>query len=142
MLVPDADHLVEYQKGTSAESRRLKERLDRADEPCATTIITVEEVMRGWMAAVRRVHDPHRQIGAYARLRQLFRFFATWDVLDWNEAAADRYDDLKRAKTRAGTMDLKIAAIALANQATLLTRNTGDFQRVPGLRFEDWLAPG
>ncbi len=66
MLVLDTDHLVEYQKGTSPESRRLKERLDRAAEPYGTTIITVEEMMRGWMAAVRRIEDPRRQIGSYA----------------------------------------------------------------------------
>ena len=100
MLVLDTDHLVEYQRATSPESRRLKERLDRAAEPYGTTIITVEEMMRGWMAAVRRTHDPRGQIRAYARLRQLFRFFATWHVLDWNEAAVDAYEPLKRARTR------------------------------------------
>ena len=46
MLVLDTDHLVEYQKGTSAPSRRLKERLDHVGEPFGTTIITVEEIMR------------------------------------------------------------------------------------------------
>jgi len=140
MLVLDTDHLVEYQKGTSAESRRLKERLDAAAEPFGATIITVEEIMRGWMAAVHRIHDPRRQIGAYRELRQLFRFFATWRVLDWNEPAVDRYDSLRRVKTKGGTMDLKIASIALANRAILLTANTSDFQRVPGLQIEDWLS--
>lgn len=47
MLVLDTDHVVEYQKGTSAEAWRLKERLDRAAESYATTIITVEEIVRG-----------------------------------------------------------------------------------------------
>jgi tRNA(fMet)-specific endonuclease VapC len=140
MLVLDTDHVVEYQRGTSPESRRLKERLDAAAEPYGTTIITVEEMMRGWMAAVRRIHDPRAQIRAYARLRQLFRFFATWHVFDWDQAAVDAYDALKRAGTRVGTMDLKIACIALANGATLLTRNSNDFQRVPGLNIADWLS--
>jgi tRNA(fMet)-specific endonuclease VapC len=99
-----------------------------------------EEIMRGWIAALRRIQDPHRQINAYAKLQQLFRFFATWDVLEWNEMAVDEYDSLKRAKTRIGTMDLKIASIALASGATLLTRNRNDFSRVAGLRVEDWLS--
>jgi len=36
-------------------------------------------------------------------------------------------------------MDLKIAAICLAHDATLLTRNVADFQNIPGLRVENWL---
>ncbi len=36
-------------------------------------------------------------------------------------------------------MDLKIAAITLAHDALLLTRNIADFERVPGLRAENWL---
>lgn len=38
-------------------------------------------------------------------------------------------------------MDLRIAAIVIANQMTLLTRNTVDFERVPNLAFEDWTIP-
>jgi tRNA(fMet)-specific endonuclease VapC len=140
MLVLDTDHLTEYQRGTSAEARRLKGRLDRATEPYATTIVTVEEIMRGWMAAIHRIQEPRRQINAYAQLGRLFRFFATWNVLEWNDAAVDELESLKRAKVRTGTMDLKIASIVLAGNATLLTRNTNDFSRVPGLRVEDWLA--
>ena len=39
-------------------------------------------------------------------------------------------------------MDLKIASISIANDATLLTQNTADFARIaavePRLQFEDW----
>ena len=140
MLVLDTDHLTEYQKGTSAEAQRLKLRLDDATEPYATTIIAVEEIMRGWMAAVRRTSDPHQQVTGYAKLRLLFRFFATWDVLDWTNAAAREFRALRQARTRVGTMDLKIASICLANSATLLTRNAADFERIPGLKIEDWLS--
>ncbi len=140
MLILDTDHLIEYQRGTSPEALRLKARLDQAVEPYGTTIITVEEVIRGWMAAIRRTSDPMRQIIAYRQLRQLFRFFATWEVLDWTPSSAARFSALKSAKTRVGTMDLKIASIALANDATLLSRNDQDFQRVSGLRVVDWLS--
>ncbi|MGO9465659.1 MAG: hypothetical protein ACLQVF_16075 [Isosphaeraceae bacterium] len=57
MWVLDTDHLTEYQKGTSAEAQRLKQRLDLATEPYVTTILTVAEIMRGWMAAVHRTTD-------------------------------------------------------------------------------------
>jgi len=45
---------------------------------------------------------------------------------------------LKSKKIRIGTMDLKIAAIAIANDAILVTRNLVDFEKVPGLNAQDW----
>lgn len=46
--------------------------------------------------------------------------------------------ELKSQGVRVGTMDLRIAAIAIANNVTPLTRNTVDFERVVNLHFEDW----
>ena len=43
------------------------------------------------------------------------------------------------ARVRIATRDLKIAAIALTSKALLLTANRLDFEKVPGLRFENWL---
>ena len=140
MLILDTDHLVEYQKGTSAESQRLKERLTQQSQPFGTTIISVEEIMRGWMAAIRRLREPSDQVNAYVKLRRLFQFFAVWHVLDFDQAAALECERLRIAKIRVGTMDMKIASIALARSAILLTRNRGDFERVPELVVEDWLA--
>ena len=70
MLVLDTDHVTEYQRGKSLAAQRLKQRLDSATEPYSTTIITVEENMRGWMAAIRRMNDPREQIVGYARFQR------------------------------------------------------------------------
>lgn len=61
-------------------------------------------------------------------------------VLGFNDRSGVEFERLKQARLRIGTMDLKIAAIALAHDATVLTRNLKDFSRVPGLRVEDWAA--
>jgi len=47
--------------------------------------------------------------------------------------------NLRQQKIRIGTMDLKIASIALVNDALLITANIRDFSLVPGLRCENWL---
>ena len=56
----------------------------------------------------------------------------------FDEKAVAEFQRLWITRLRIGTMDLKIAAIALANDATLVTRNRIDFEKVPGLRIEDW----
>lgn len=139
MIVLDSDHLSEFQKGSTAAARRLRDRLDASAETVATTIVSTEELMRGWLAAIHHEPDPRDQIRAYRRLHQLFISFARWHVLDWDEAPVDRYEQLRRQKVRIGTMHLKIASIALVHDATLLTGNVRDFQKVPDLRVEDWL---
>ena len=47
--------------------------------------------------------------------------------------------DLRRAGTPIGPNDLWLAAQALAHGLTMVTRNTREFQRVSGLKVEDWL---
>lgn len=117
----------------------LLERIRASGDDAATTIATVEEQLRGWLAEIHRLTDPHRQIVAYDRLQRRLEFFAAWTVLPWNAGAADWFVQFRRESVRLGTMDLKIACIALAHDATLLTRNAADFAQVPGLRFENWL---
>ncbi len=60
-------------------------------------------------------------------------------LLSFDRKAADVFDELNQQRLRVGSMDLRIAAIAIANQMTWLTQNTVDFERIPGLPIEDWL---
>lgn len=138
MVVLDTNHLVELGYH-SIVSQRLTERLEASGEPAFATIISAEEQLRGWMAELHRVSDPRRQIALYRKLRERIEFYERWSVLDWDEDAAAIFARLRSERVRIGTQDLKIASIVLSHDATLLTRNLVDFQKVPGLRAENWL---
>lgn len=91
------------------------------------------------MAAIKRRHDVREQIPVYDRLAALIAFFQNWEVRAFDSVAADQFKALRKQRVRIGTQDLKIASIALANDALLLSANTRDFDRVPGLEVENWL---
>lgn len=67
-------------------------------------------------------------------------------VVPWEAAAADAHGalraELKRSGTPIGAYDEMIAAHALALGAVLVTDNVKHFERVPGLRWENWLRGG
>jgi tRNA(fMet)-specific endonuclease VapC len=75
-------------------------------------------------------------------LRRLAQFFVPFRRLPFDDAAAERYAlvraQLEREGATIGGNDLMIAAIALANDTILVTRNQREFRRVAGLRLEDW----
>src|SRR5688572_12344194 len=56
VLILDTDHLSEFEVGSSA-GERLRERLLSSGEDVATTIISAEEQLRGWLAQIHRLHD-------------------------------------------------------------------------------------
>ena len=121
------------------EALCLKKRIaDVPPDDLATTIVSYEEQTRGWLAVSAQARTPQAQVSAYSRLKRHLQLYSKIAVIDFNESAAAEFVRLKQAKIRIGTMDLKIAAIALANDATLLTRNRQDFSKVPDLKFEDW----
>jgi tRNA(fMet)-specific endonuclease VapC len=80
----------------------------------------------------------HRQVPAYQELLRVFDFFSRWQVMPFDDQAASQFQGLRQQHMRIGTMDLKIAAIALIHDALLLSANLRDFQQVPGLRVADW----
>jgi tRNA(fMet)-specific endonuclease VapC len=108
------------------------------DDLVVTTIITFGEDLGGWLPACRRAHDGAARARAYARLQRGLDFYRQWICLSFDDAAAVIFDQLRAQKLRIGTNDLTIAAITLAVSGILVTRNTVDFQRIPGLVLEDW----
>ena len=143
MILIDTDHTTFLKYPDSDRGRRLIERLEAASatEAVGVAIVTIEERMRGWLAAVAKEKTAARQVLGYRELSLLFEFYQEFDIVPFDDAAAQQFDDLRRQKLRLGTMDLKIAATALVNHALLLSANRIDFERVPGLRVENWLDP-
>jgi tRNA(fMet)-specific endonuclease VapC len=104
----------------------------------ATTIITTEEDIGGWLPACRRARNGTARVQAYARLQEALRFYQRIAWLPFTDAAATLFDQLQGQKLRLGTNDLCIAAITLSVGGILVTRNSKDFRRIPGLTMEDW----
>ena len=69
----------------------------------------------------------------------MVEFLSEWEIIRLDEAAFDAFDRLRKLGVRVGSQDLKIASIALAHDALLLSANLRDFRRVPALRVENWL---
>ena len=140
MIVLDSDHVSVLQFPESAKAETLRDRLAAAgDVTISTTAVTIEEQTRGWLAAIRSAKEVSHQVPFYDRLVGLFDFFAEWNIVPFDDMAAEKFTELRRQGIRIGSMDLKIASIALVHQATVLSRNLKDFQQVPGLSVEDWL---
>ena len=70
---------------------------------------------------------------------------APYPSLPFDDAAADQYASIRHHLESIGQvigpLDVQIAAIALAHDCTLVTHNTAEFTRVPGLVIEDWQVP-
>ena len=132
--VLDTDTLSLLQRGNATVGARFGQY--DADE-VATTIISVEEQLSGWYTLLRRAKTAAELVPVYQRMSDT-RFLSALPILTFTETAARTYDQLRRAWPRRGRMDLRIAAIVMAFDAVLVTRNVGDFDAIDGLTVVDW----
>jgi tRNA(fMet)-specific endonuclease VapC len=112
----------------------LVQRLSNTEPDSVCTSIVVACELR--FGAKRKGSDKLTQ-----RVEQLL---ASLTLLPLDEPADQHYADIRAALERAGTPignhDLFIAAHARSRNMTLVTHNMREFERVPGLRVEDWLT--
>ncbi|MDJ0617821.1 MAG: type II toxin-antitoxin system VapC family toxin [Calothrix sp. MO_192.B10] len=110
--------------------------------PIAVTIITVQELFNGW---VGKINDPsliHNLPALYTKLWTTVKYLQTIEVMDFTPEADSCLKQLLKdnpplRKNRL-QKDMRIAAIALSLNATIVTRNQRDFGLVPGLVITDW----
>jgi tRNA(fMet)-specific endonuclease VapC len=134
----DTDHNSILQRGGDP-SLILQSRLRTlGQDDFGTSIVSYEEQCKGWMDLINRAETSERRIESYKRLKASLRYYSNIAVWEYDTAADAIFVAMTEAKVRVGTKDLYIASIALAHDATLLTRNTKDFVRVPNLKFADW----
>ena len=139
MIILDTDSLSLLDRERLLESSVLRKNLEKfSPRDIFTTIITFEEQMRGWLAFVARSKNLEQQIYAYQKLHRFLESYRNTQVLDFEAKAVEVFQKLKSQKIRVGTMDLKIAAIAISNNAILISRNLSDFLQIPNLSVEDW----
>ncbi|HWG42274.1 MAG TPA: type II toxin-antitoxin system VapC family toxin [Gemmataceae bacterium] len=131
----DTDHLTLFDHADVTVWRHFS---NRSLGIVGISAVSVEEYLRGRLVSVARHQNGPLQVQAYANLIDSLALFQQLPIVPFDPACENRYQQLRRLRTRVGTQDLRIAAIALANNLILLTRNRRDFGRVPALTLDDW----
>ena len=142
MFILDTDHLGIVQRRSEPEFSNLTRRMrEHRLEDFFVTIASFHEQVMGWNAYIQRARDAQGVVRGYAMFQSVLSDFATMNVLPFDSDAARTFADLRKLGVRVETMDLRIGSIALVRDFVVLTRNTIDFDKIPGLRVEDWTSP-
>lgn len=126
----DTNVCVRYLNGRSVAIRECLEATD-ADDIVVCSVVKAE-----LFYGANRSNNPERTL---ANQQQFLNLFVS---LPFDDEAATIYGRIRAHLATQGmpigANDLQIAAIALVHNLILVTHNTGEFSRVPGLRWEDW----
>jgi tRNA(fMet)-specific endonuclease VapC len=134
----DTDHLSMLLAGDTYIYTKVEEYLGEV----GVTIITVQEVFNGWVVRINDRAQNHQLVSLYTKLWSAVEYLKEVPIINFDENA-DRhyqrllinYPDLRKNRLQ---KDLRIAAIALSINATVVTRNQRDFSLMPNLAIEDW----
>lgn len=104
-------------------------------------VVAAAEILRGGLNAIRLAEAGKGKMSlglAFRFLELQMKSLAAYDFLPYDAAADGHFVNWRASKIRIGTQDLRIAAIAFAHGATLVTRNARDYALVPGLVLDIW----
>lgn len=132
----DTDTITLAQFGHAILIARLAK---HSDSEIHISVVSIQEQMRGWLGRFKKLNTVARIADWNDRF--VCRIFPVWKkypVLALPEPAILRFENLRSQRLNVGMMDLRLAAVALENGMSMVTRNVSDFRRVPGLGVEDW----
>jgi tRNA(fMet)-specific endonuclease VapC len=131
----DTDHLTLYDHG----QQQVRQRHAAAPpDAVGVSAVTIQEYLRGRLAALARHVSGPQHIQAYANLLASLWLIQFFPPVAYDQRCDAQFQQLRTLRLRIGTQDLKIASVALVNGLVLLTRNRRDFAKIPGLVFDDW----
>jgi tRNA(fMet)-specific endonuclease VapC len=137
----DTNHISAWQRGEGAQYERLCSHLEKHHgDQIYVSIVSFHELVNGWNAFSTKKRNSDSLVRTYFEFERIPRDFSVMQLVSFDQKAAEVFDDLNHKSLRVGSMDLRIASIAIANQMTLVTQNSVDFERVPGLSIQDWLV--
>lgn len=112
---------------------QLRQRFNQLADQLCVSVITLAELIYGAEKSAR----------VQQNLEVVEQFRGRLEVLPFMERAANHYGqlwvELDRAGQRIGIHDMMIGSHARSEGLTVVTNNVREFQRMPGLRFENWL---
>jgi tRNA(fMet)-specific endonuclease VapC len=112
------------------------------DPNIAITIITKVELIQGRISFLLKATNGQDLLRAQNLLSQTESLLSELEIVPFDQSAAQQFELLLTNKSlrKYGRADLLITSIALANRATLVTRNTKDFQNIPNLKLANWMS--
>ena len=135
----DTDHVSFLQRRSGTEFQLLVARMSQyPSSDFALSVVSFHEQVLGAHTLINRAQTNRGLLRGYSLLREILQGFSASPVLPFDTDAIALFEKMRSRKVRVGTMDLRIAATALSNNLTLLTRNMKDFDKVPNLHTEDW----
>jgi tRNA(fMet)-specific endonuclease VapC len=139
MFLFDTDHITFLQVQIQPEHGRMVHRMSLYRMTAFFwSIVSFDEQTLGAHALTKRTQDPKSVLRGYGLFEVIRSSFAIQQVLPFDQAGQSRFVQWQGLRSRVATKDLRIAAIALAHNLTVLTRNQKHFSKVPGLQTEDW----
>lgn len=138
LWILDTDHVSLLLRRHPQVSRRVAE----VGADVAITVVTVQELFNGWVVRINHAKEMEDLVRLYGKLSCTIMLCKRVLIAEFDQAAGDRYQQMlveapSLSKKRL-QKDMRIAAIALALGAVVVTRNDQDFSQVPGLLLEDW----
>ena len=139
-FILDTDHVSLILRGDS----RIQSVIKTKQNVC-TSIITAQELFNGWVVRINNAKPSDNFVVLYADFCDSINYLKKTEILSFNEFADVRFrqllqehPSLRKARLQ---RDMRIAAIALSLNATVVTCNRRDFEQVPGLKIDDWTVP-